>query len=61
VEAKKCRCREPKHHPECQYCGVAYVGEIVCGACKEAGIDGKVIRGTERRVCSKHKEVRDGR
>ena len=55
---KKCGCREPKRHRDCMYCGVGYWGEVVCGVCKEAGIDGKVIRGTERRTCQNHKQER---
>lgn len=51
----KCLCREPKRHRDCMYCGSGYWGEVVCGICKEQGIDGKVIRGTERRVCAKHR------
>ena len=53
---KKCRCREPKRHPDCMYCGCGYWGEVVCGVCKEDGIDGKLIRGTGRIVCAKHKK-----
>lgn len=53
--ATKCRCREPKTHPDCMYCGCGYWGEIICGVCKEQGIDGKLIRGTGRIVCAKHK------
>jgi hypothetical protein len=52
---KKCRCRKPKRHRDCMYCGSGYIGEYVCGVCREAGIDGRVIRGTERRMCKKHK------
>ena len=50
-----CLCRKPTRHPDCMYCGSGYWGEKVCGVCKEQGIDGRVIRGTERRVCRKHK------
>lgn len=53
--SKICTCREPKRHRACQYCGSGYWGEVVCGVCHEAGIDGHVIRGTERRVCKSHK------
>lgn len=35
-----------KTHPDCCYCGT-YGGISICGRCKEAGIDGPVIRGTE--------------
>ena len=55
MSTKKCGCRKPKRHPDCMYCGCGYWGEVVCGVCHEAGIDGKVIRGTERRVCKAHK------
>jgi len=50
----KCLCREPKTHRDCSYCGW-FASGMVCGVCKEAGIDGPVIRGTERRVCRKHR------
>jgi len=53
---KKCLCRSPKRHRDCQYCGSAFVGDVVCGICKEAGIDGKLIRGTGRVVCAAHKK-----
>lgn len=53
----KCLCREPKKHVDCAYCGCfAYPEERVCGVCHQAGIDGRVIRGTERRVCKLHKK-----
>jgi hypothetical protein len=55
MKEKKCLCREPKRDPYCQYCGHLYAGELVCGVCHEAGIDGKVIKGTERRICKLHK------
>ena len=51
----KCRCREPKTHRDCMYCGCCYIGEFICGVCKENGIDGKLIPGTGRIVCAKHK------
>jgi hypothetical protein len=35
-----------RHHADCQYCGSSWAGEVVCGACHEQGIDGKVIPGT---------------
>lgn len=54
--AVTCTCRAPKRHPDCQYCGYRWAGEVVCGECHENGIDGKVIRGTERRTCHLHKE-----
>lgn len=52
--AKKCGCRPAKRHRDCMYCGSSYAGEVVCGVCKLEGIDGRVIRGTERRRCSLH-------
>lgn len=55
-EPKQCGCRSPKSHRDCMYCGNGWAGEVVCGVCKEQGIDGKVIRGTERRVCKAHKQ-----
>ena len=51
----KCKCRLPKTHPSCMYCGSTYMGEFICEVCAEAGIDGEVIRGTKRIICSKHK------
>ncbi len=50
-----CRCREPKRHSSCVYCGY-FAGNAVCGVCKENGVDGPVIRGTNRVVCASHKE-----
>lgn len=50
-----CRCRGPRRHDGCMYCGYYWAGDVVCGVCKEAGIDGKVIRGTSRVVCARHK------
>lgn len=41
------KARPAKHHVDCMYCGTGWAGEVVCGACREAGIDGAVIRGTE--------------
>jgi len=52
----KCRCREPKTHRDCAYCGMGY-SDHICGVCKEAGIDGPVIRGTSRVICTKHRKV----
>jgi hypothetical protein len=48
-----CRCRKAKTHRACAYCGVG-TSEI-CGVCHAAGIDGPVIRGTERVICAEHK------
>jgi hypothetical protein len=39
------------------YCGSNFNGEFICGVCSEAGIDGKVIKGTKRVICSKHKKI----
>ena len=50
-----CRCRPPKRHADCMYCGTGYAGEMVCGVCRELGIDGKLIRGTGRLVCKYHR------
>jgi hypothetical protein len=52
----KCTCRQPKTHSNCMYCGSNFNGEFICGVCSEAGIDGKVIKGTKRVICSKHKK-----
>ena len=58
---EKCRCRPPRRHKDCAYCGCGYIdGMSMCGVCKEAGIDGPTIRGTGRVVCSKHKRKRNG-
>lgn len=54
----KCSCREPKRHADCAYCGTGWADGRVCGLCKEAGVDGPVIRGTERRTCKEHKAKR---
>lgn len=37
-----------KTHRDCAYCGTG-LGQSICGVCKQAGIDGPVIRGTEAR------------
>jgi len=50
-----CTCREPKTHRDCFYCGNGW-NENVCGVCYDAGIDGRLIRGTGRKVCAKHKK-----
>ena len=51
-----CRCRKARRHRDCTYCGTtALQQDSICGVCKEAGIDGKVIRGTGRIVCRNHK------
>jgi hypothetical protein len=52
-----CLCRLPKRHRDCAYCGY-YGGDgwHICGTCRANGVDGPVIRGTERRVCRLHKE-----
>lgn len=56
VPKKPCRCRRPKRDPYCMYCGHYYAGPFICRICKEAGIDGNVIRGTNRIVCAQHKK-----
>lgn len=50
-----CGCREPKRHRDCMYCGSSWAGEVICGVCKEEGIDGRLIRGTGRRTCAAHR------
>jgi len=57
---KKCRCRAPKRHRDCMYCGTGWAGEVICGRCKEAGIDGKLIPGTGLITCIQHKVRKDG-
>jgi len=53
---KQCLCRAPKRHTNCAYCGCGGDGIHICGVCKEHGIDGPIIRGTGRVVCSLHKK-----
>ena len=53
----KCKCREPKTHPDCAYCGYG-ASEKICGVCKDDGIDGPVIRGTSRVVCKECKRIK---
>ena len=50
-----CRCREPKTHRDCHYCGYAYVGDLICGYCKGKGIPERLIRETGRLTFSAHK------
>jgi len=52
----RCTCRKPKRHHGCAYCGYHWYGWEICGVCREAGIDGNVIRGTSRVVCRLHKD-----
>lgn len=52
---ERCRCRPPRRHRDCMYCGTSWAGEVVCGVCRAAGIDGRVIRGTSGAVCSRHR------
>jgi hypothetical protein len=53
---KPCGCRPPGRSRDCAYCGVtSHSNGKVCGQCSEAGIDGKIIAGTARRTCPKHK------
>ena len=40
------KARPASRHRHCAYCGMGYSAGI-CGACKEAGIDGPVIPGTQ--------------
>ncbi len=51
-----CRCRPAKRHRDCSYCGQGWDDGKICGMCKQNGIDGKVIAGTSKVTCSKHKE-----
>ena len=51
-----CRCRAPRRHRDCMYCGSGWAGEVICGICKENGIDGKLIPGTGRVCCASHKK-----
>lgn len=51
--AAPCRCREPKRHSDCCYCGSGFE-PYVCGVCRDGGIDGAVVRGTSRVICKKH-------
>lgn len=51
-----CGCREAKKHPDCFYCGRGV--DRLCGACSAQGIDGPVIRGTEKRTCAAHRTGR---
>jgi hypothetical protein len=54
----KCRCRLPRRHRDCSFCGVTtfYGGTHVCGVCRANGIDGKLIPGTGRVVCALHRD-----
>jgi len=52
---KKCYCRKPKTHRDCAYCGIGFDDGKICGVCKEGGIDGRLIKGTSRVICQKHK------
>jgi|GEM_PF-7004283 len=54
MKEQKCKCRPAKRHKDCAYCGIGY-NDHICGVCKQAGIDGPVIRGTSRVVCKDHK------
>jgi hypothetical protein len=55
MKKEKCRCRPAKRHRDCAYCGIGY-SDHICGICKEAGIDGPVIRGTSKVICKLHKK-----
>jgi hypothetical protein len=52
---RKCICRPARRHRDCAYCGSGWDDGKVCGACKAAGVDGQVIRGTGRVCCKQHK------
>jgi hypothetical protein len=54
--ATLCRCREPKRHRDCSYCGYGGPCTHICGVCREQGIDGQTIPGTGRVVCRLHKK-----
>jgi hypothetical protein len=59
MKQEKCSCRNPKRHNDCAYCGTGYTnGVLICGVCREAGIDGLLLRGTGRVVCALHKKER---
>lgn len=54
-----CACRKPSRHRDCSYCGTtALQPGRVCGVCREAGINGKLIPGTGRQVCRDHKQAK---
>lgn len=48
----------PKVNRDCAYCGYGGSCTHICGVCKENGIDGRVIKGTERRRCKLHLKVK---
>ena len=52
----ECKCRPAKRHRDCAYCGQSWYSGCICGVCKQAGIDGPVIRGTSRVICKLHKK-----
>lgn len=56
ITTPKCRCRKPKQHRDCAYCGYGGDGIHICGQCYSEGIDGPVIKGTSRVVCAYHKK-----
>lgn len=61
AESRPCRCRLPRRHRDCGYCGVGWDDGRICGVCKQAGIDGPVIRGTSAVQCSGCKSTNKGR
>jgi hypothetical protein len=61
AKVTKCTCRAPKRHRDCMYCGSGWMGEIICGVCREAGIDGRLIPGTGRRMCAEHRAEYEAR
>lgn len=54
-KSTSCGCRSAQAHRDCAYCGVGWDSGKICGACKQNGVDGPVIRGTEARKCKNHK------
>jgi hypothetical protein len=52
-----CLCRTARTHRDCAYCGCGGPCTHICGVCKQAGIDGPVIRGTSRVVCAEHRRL----
>ena len=41
------KARPARSHNDCAYCGCGWGNGSICGKCKEAGIDGQIIKGTE--------------
>lgn len=57
-QAKTCRCREPKKHRDCSYCGVGWDDGRICGVCRDEGVAGRLIVGTGRVICKTHKKAK---